>query len=119
MTQAKTNDRKGLDSLPMESGVTYVVGRAYNDYSWYYQLTQQNSKFVGRMKKNTVYKVIKVQDIAPQDTSMILSDEIIRLDSKQAKKDCPTDLRRIVFKRDTDDKILIFGCFVELERGGG
>ncbi len=33
---------------------------------------------------------------------------LIRLNSKQAQKDCPTDLRRIVFKRDTDNKILIF-----------
>ncbi len=52
--------------------------------------------------------MIKEQNVDAQKTPMILSDELIRLNSKQAQKDCPTDLRRIVFKRDADHKILIF-----------
>ncbi|MBL7002488.1 MAG: IS4 family transposase [Gammaproteobacteria bacterium] len=32
MTHAKVNDRKALSSLPMLSGMTYVVDRVYNDY---------------------------------------------------------------------------------------
>jgi len=38
MTHAKVNDRKALATLPVLSGVTYVVDRAYNDYGWYYTL---------------------------------------------------------------------------------
>ncbi len=40
MTNAKKNDRKGLDDIPTQSGATYVVDRAYNDYTWYYQLKE-------------------------------------------------------------------------------
>ncbi len=59
MTAAKMNDRKALDKLPMMPGMTYVVDRAYNDYSWYYALEQQGSIFVGRMKTNARYEVIE------------------------------------------------------------
>ncbi len=49
MTNAKVNDRKAFHQLPMMAGMTYVVDLAYNDYAWYYTLTQQGSVFVGRI----------------------------------------------------------------------
>ena len=57
LTEAKTNDAKELNNLPMMSNTTYVVDRAYNNYSWFYSLDQDNSKFFGRMKTNTCYQV--------------------------------------------------------------
>jgi len=62
MTHAKVNDRKVLEKLPILAGVTYVVGRAYNDYGWYYALNQMGSFFVGRMKKDARYEVIETQE---------------------------------------------------------
>jgi hypothetical protein len=105
MSNAKVNDRKALSKLPMLSGMTYVVDRAYNDYSWYYSLTKQGSTFVGRMKKNALYEVIEFRDRNGGD---ILSDEVIRLTSDKARKDCPILLRRITFCRKEDQKILVF-----------
>jgi len=105
MTNAKVNDRKALDSMPIESGTTYVIDRAYNDYQWYYSLTEQGCSFVGRMKKDAVYEVVKVRKTEGEN---IVSDEVIRLSSKQAKKDCPTDLRRVTFYREEDEKTLVF-----------
>lgn len=105
MTNAKMNDRKGLSMLPMMSGITYVVDRAYNDYSWYYSLTKLGSTFVGRMKKNALYEVVEFRTKKSDD---ILSDEVIRLTSEKAKKDCPIPLRRITFRRKEDKKILVF-----------
>lgn len=105
ITHAKVNDRKALTSLPMLSGVTYVVDRAYNDYGWYYTLDQMNSTFIGRMKINARYEVIESRAI--QSDSM-LSDEVIRLNSDKAKTDCPIPLRRIVFERPEDKKVLVF-----------
>jgi putative transposase len=96
MTNAKVNDRKALDSLPIEPGTTYVIDRAYNDYQWYYNLTEQGCSFVGRMKKDAVYEVVKLRNSEGEN---IVSDEVIRLSSKQTKKDCPTDLRRVIFYR--------------------
>jgi putative transposase len=105
MTNAKVNDRKALDNLPIEPGTTYVIDRAYNDYQWYYNLTEQGCSFVGRMKKDAVYEVVKLRNSEGEN---IVSDEVIRLSSKQAKKDCPTDLRRVTFYREEDKKTLVF-----------
>lgn len=63
MTTAKISDRKALTELPMMPGMTYVVGRDYNDYAWHYTLTRQDSKFVGRMKSNALYDVVETRDI--------------------------------------------------------
>lgn len=105
MTHAKVNDRKALSTLPMLSGVTYVVDRAYNDYGWYYSLDQKGSKFVGRMKTNACYEVIETRKT---HSDQVHSDEIIRLSSDKAKIDCPIALRRIVFERAEDNKRLVF-----------
>ncbi len=59
------------------------------------------------MKSNTRYETIKSLSI-PKNSVNILADEIIQLSSKKAKIDCPTNLRRIVFKRETDGKTLVF-----------
>lgn len=105
MTEAKMNDRKALNRLPMMSGMTYVVDRAYNDYSWYYALDQQDAFFVGRMKSNARYEVIENRAIKGDG---IISDELIQLCAKKAKTDCPIPLRRVTFMRQEDQKLLVF-----------
>jgi putative transposase len=105
MTAAKTNDRKALNKLPMMPGMTYVVDRAYNDYSWYYSLNQQGSYFVGRMKSNVRYEV---DTNLPAQGEGILSDELIILSGAKAQKDYPIKLRRVTFLRKEDQKELVF-----------
>lgn len=105
MTAAKVNDRKAAHKLPILPGATYVVDRAYNDYGWYFSLTQQGTRFVGRMKSNAVYEVIESRETAAEH---ILEDQVIRLSSAKAQKDCPTDLRRITIIREEDEKVLSF-----------
>ena len=79
-----------------KSGMTYVVDRAYNDYSWYYSLQQQGSVFVGRMKSNARYQVI--EELSAQGEGVV-SDELIRLSSIKPK--------RIARLQDTDTKELM------------
>ncbi len=105
MTAAKINDRKAAHKLPIIPGAIYVVDRAYNDYGWYYSLTQQGTSFVGRMKSNAIYEVIENRETT---ASHILEDQIIRLSSVKAQKDCPTDLRRVTIVREDDGKVLSF-----------
>ncbi|MCK5905882.1 MAG: IS4 family transposase, partial [Gammaproteobacteria bacterium] len=102
---AKMNDRKALNKLPMMPGMTYVVDRAYNDYSWYYSLGQKGSVFVGRMKTNARFEV--VEQLSTQGEGVV-RDELIRLSAVKAKKDCPVTLRRITFIRSEDQKQLVF-----------
>ena len=105
MTTAKVNDRKAVHKLPILPGETYVVDRAYNDYDRYYRLTQQGTHFVGRMKSNAVYEVIENKET---NAEHILKDQVIRLTSVKAKKDCPINLRRITIVREEDAKVLSF-----------
>ena len=105
MTNAKMSDRRGLDKLPILPGMTYVVDRAYDDYRWYYELTQMNSTFVGRMKSSACYVVLEQH--VPKGLG-ILSDETIMFAGKKAKANCPIPLRRISFMRQGDQKMLVF-----------
>ena len=105
MTTAKVNDRKALDKLPIMPGATYVVDRAYDDYAWYYSLSLQDSRFVGRMKKSAVYDVVEERAAKGEG---IIADEVIRFSAKKAQKDCPIALRRITFFREEDQKTLVF-----------
>ncbi|MGI9278138.1 MAG: IS4 family transposase [Endozoicomonas sp.] len=105
LTTAKVNDRKAAQNLPIMAGVTYVFDRAYDDYSWYYEMTNQGTLFVGRMKSSAVYTVIETREITDD---FILEDQVIRLSSDKARKDCPTDLRRVKIRREEDGKLLVF-----------
>jgi len=105
LTTAKVNDRKAARNLPIMAGVTYVFDRAYDDYSWYYEMTCQGTYFVGRMKTSAVYEVVESRDTTGD---FILEDQVIRLSSDKAKKDCPTHLRRVKIRREEDGKILVF-----------
>ena len=105
MTAAKVNDCKALAGLPMMPGTTYVVDRAYNNYSWYYALDQQNSVFVGRMKTDARYEVVSIRKAQGPG---VISDEVIELSAPKARKDCPIPLRRVTFQRKEDQKVLVF-----------
>ncbi len=56
-------DRNFFDT---NSGSTRLITKKimrylYNDYGWHYSLTQQGSKFAGRMKSNAVFEVIETR----------------------------------------------------------
>lgn len=105
LTTAKASDCKAAKNLPVLPGATYVFDRAYDDYAWYYSLTEQGTRFVGRMKSSAVYTVVEEKEPVGEG---VLSDQIIRLSSDKAQKDCPTDLRRIHFCREEDGKLITF-----------
>ena len=115
ITAAKVNDRKALENLPTLENTTYVVDRAYNDYGWYYELHQKNSKVVGRMKKDAKYTVMKENDVYEEG---VVSDEIIRFSAKKAQKECPINMRRVTFIRKEDQKELVF-LTNDLDRSAG
>jgi IS4 transposase len=103
MIQAKVNDRKAANTLPIITNATYVFDRAYNDYGWYYeQMHLKGNRFVGRMKVNAQYVVIAAQPV--QDN--IREDQTIRLSSEKGKK-CPIPLRRVRFIRREDEKEIV------------
>ena len=91
--------------MPLLDGATYVFDRAYNDYSWYHSMTLRDIRFVGRMKTTAKFEVIEALQTSGKG---VLKDELIRLSSAKAKKDCPSTLRHIRFLREEDGKELSF-----------
>jgi len=93
------------EKMPLLDGATYVFDRAYNDYSWFHDMTERQIYFIGRMKSNAKFEVIEE---LPAIGDGVLEDQLIRLSSPMAKKQYPEVLRRVCFKREDDDKVLSF-----------
>ncbi len=105
LTTARVNDCKAVHNLPIMPGVTCVFDRAYDDCSWYFEMTNQGTWFVGIMKISAVHEVIETRETTED---FILEDQIIRLSSDKGRKACPTDLQRVRIRREEDGKVLTF-----------
>jgi len=105
ITKAKQHDKRAAEKMPLLDGATYVFDRAYNDYSWFHDMTKRQIHFVGRMKSNAKFEVIEELSVSGGG---VLEDQLIKLSSPMGKKEYPGILRRIYFKRETDGKVLSF-----------
>jgi len=105
ITKAKQHDKRAAERMPLRAGATYVFDRAYNDYSWFHDMTERQIYFIGRMKSNAKFEVIEE---FPAIVDGVLEDQLIRLSSPMAKKQYPGVLRRVCFKREDDGKVLSF-----------
>jgi len=105
ITHAKKHDKKAAEKMPLIDGATYVFDRAYNDYSWFHDMTERRIHFVGRMKSNAKFEVIEDRPVSGDG---VLEDQLIRLSSPMAKKQYPGVLRRVCFRREEDGKVLSF-----------
>ena len=105
ITHAKQHDKKAAEKVPLLDGATYVFDRAYNDYTWFHDMTERQIHFVGRVKSNARFEV--TEELAITEAG-VLEDQLIRLSSPMAKKQYPGILRRVCFKREEDGKVLSF-----------
>jgi len=115
ITNAKKHDKKAAEKMPLLKGATYVFDRAYNDYAWFHDLSENGITFVSRMKSNAGFEV--TESFSVSDAG-VLEDQLIQLSSAKARKACPTTLRRIRFVRETDNKVLTF-ITNDLKRSAG
>jgi IS4 transposase len=76
-----------------------AMDRGYINYKLFYRWTQRRIWFVTCLKSNSKYEVIeeKHPDLLPVT---ILADQIIRFTGKEAKKRCPTMMRRVLKRRE-------------------
>ena len=115
ITHAKKHDKKEAEKMPLLKGATYVFDRAYNDYAWFHDLSQDGITFVSRMKSNAGFEVV---ESVPVSDAGVLEDQWIRLSSAKGREACPTTLRRIRFVREADNKTLTF-ITNDLKRSAG
>jgi hypothetical protein len=104
VTEGKTYETTVARQLKLQPGTILVFDRGYNAYAWFHSLCEQGVFFVTRMKSHTTYRV--VEERRPPQGSRVLSDEVIELTGRAAKK-CPDRLRRVVVEI-PDGKPLVF-----------
>jgi len=83
-----------------------VIDRGYVALDWLNQLDSQGVFFVTRLKKNMRYRLIGQHSC--NESELILSDEIIEMDTEKSRKKYPGKLRLVTFYDEKNDKILKF-----------
>jgi len=106
ITEGKKHDVKAAQGLHLPKGSVVALDRGYNDYSLFGDWCENGVYFVTRMKSNAVYEVVEYRDIP--ENGGVLSDEIIRLTSQKARKECPHLLRRVVYYDSQADREFVF-----------
>lgn len=98
--------------ISLEPGTTYVFGKGYYDYSWWYGIVKSGGFFVTRFKKNAAISPISSQIIPASDKGVVLEDTIVEF-TKSSRynsngNECfGTQLRRIVVHGEDKDTPLI------------
>src|ERR1044071_235894 len=111
LSSPRLNDLNYARELALEAGCTYVFDKAYCDYNWWWQMTQQGVKFVTRLKKNASVKVLSERRIARAARGIILKDEKILLANKNPgagrKNLYSKQLRRIEVWRENEPALVL------------
>lgn len=105
ITEGKKHELPVARQWSYEPGTILVFDRAYIDYDWFADLTQQQVHFVTRMKENTDYEVVEERAL-PQRKGL-LRDQVIFL-YKQAKAGSECFFRRIEYYDEEHKRTLVF-----------
>ena len=104
ITAPNINDIDEGKKIPLEKGATYVFDKGYCDYNWWYEIQQNGSKFVTRLKKNAAITIVKQRPIAKNAQGIILEDAQVCFKNRKPRGGCinhyhGTKLRKIVVHR--------------------
>jgi hypothetical protein len=116
ITPAKEHDINFASTL-VPKGTIVAMDRAYNDFSLFYEWIKAGVFFVTRIKLGTLFTVVRELKVPPVpkdlfkkdlDTTRgpkrqkkpfpVIRDQVIRLTSPKAEKDCPVDLRLVTVR---------------------
>ena len=106
LTNGKVHESTLMQELTLESGVIYSMDRGYVDFKSLYCIDLQGSIFVTRMKSNCVFK--RVKNNRRSKDGPVLSDVLIELTGKSAKKNYPKALRKVKYRDEKTGKVYEF-----------
>jgi len=92
--------------LNFPKGSIVAIDKAYNDYAWYNQLTDNGIYFVTRLKSNAKYRVMDRREVLKNKE--LTSDQSIEFTGLQTAKKCPVQLRRIGYRDPDTGKHYVF-----------
>lgn len=94
ITDGKTSDIKGAQTLALPKGSILVADRGYVDFTWLNHLNSQGVFVVTRLKRRTRYTVQERRSV--RSDQGVTSDQIIQLTNSHKKY--PHPLRRVGFR---------------------
>ena len=106
LTEGRKHDVTVARILQFPKRSMVVMDKAYNDYSWYKQLTDNGIFFVTRLKANAKYRVVERREVL--QNKGLTSDQTIEFTGLQIAKKCPVQLRRIGFRDPETGKHYVF-----------
>jgi putative transposase len=106
ITEGKDHDVTVGRTLNFPKGSIVAVDKAYNDYTWYNQLTNKGIFFVTRLKSNAKYRIICRRPV--QKDKGLTCDQTIEFTGIQTAKKCPVNLRRIGYRDPETGKHYVF-----------
>jgi hypothetical protein len=106
LTEGKKHDITVGRILKFPKGSIVAIDKAYNDYTWYNQLTDNGIYFVTRLKSNAKYRVIDRREVLKNKG--LTSDQTIEFTGLQIAKKCPVQLRRIGYRDPATGKHYVF-----------
>lgn len=109
ITEAGVSDRRGADNFRHEAGTIVVDDRGYFDFKLFMQRIADENTFVTRIKDNTQYESISEKKLIDKDSTAIIKDEIICLNSTTTEKAGlkEVDLRRVAVYIAEDDRTIV------------
>ncbi|VBB43452.1 transposase [uncultured Paludibacter sp.] len=106
ITTASVNDMNAMDVIPYEVGAYYIFDRGYVDFTRLYKITQLDSYFVIRAKKNLQFDVSTSNEV--DESTGVLSDQTGFLKGYFPSKYYPEKLRRVAFYDKDMNRTFIF-----------
>ena len=106
MTSGKVADVNFLDQIVFEPGSFYVMDRGYHDFERFYAIHVAGAFFVTRSKKSTC--VARRYSNPVDESTGILTDQIVFFTGKPAAKKYPDTLRRIKYRDESTGKTYVF-----------
>ena len=106
ITEGKKHDVKVGRMLNFPKGSIVAIDKAYNDYSWYKQLTDKGIFFVTRLKKNAKFRVVYRRSVLKEKG--LTCDQTIEFTGLQTAKRCPIQVRRIGYRDPITGKHYVF-----------
>ena len=106
LTEGRKHDVTVGRIVQFPKGSIVVMDKAYNDYSWYKQLTDNGIFFVTRLKANAKYRVTDRREVLLNKG--LTSDQTIEFTGLQIAKKCPVQLRRIGYRDPETGKHYVF-----------
>ena len=95
ITATAVRDVKAIDVIPYEVGAYYIFDRGYVDYVRLYKITELDSYFVVRSKRNLQFNV---ETYLPVNEKLgVICDQIEVLKGFYTSKDYPRELRKVAF----------------------